>query len=316
MSKIIIRVDASALKNGSCDLALYNTVINGYTYSCNNNDVEFGTATHLFLKHMCLTGGDFGKAIPASQEYFRNKPMNVKKQKGYLNEVHLAKVSIEYWEWLKTNDDFQIMLKEDGTPAVEITFSNKYYEDDEVIVFLEGTIDKFGRIRNGCYAFGDYKTTSSRDIEIFFDGFELSTQLKFYYINLFLFAELNPTSFIAEVCKNTIGAFIDGIFLWGKAETKFQRSRVFFFTPEEIALYKLMLNHKIMKLVDYVKYKKIPYPEGMITDTCSKPENSSGGNWRCRYWRMCAAVNDVARQHILNKDFVVKPYEPLKHGKE
>lgn len=316
MSKIIIKIDASAFKNASCMLAFYNTVVKGYRYGINNNDVEFGSAVHLFLKLMCENGGNFGVALPRSIKYLKSTPMKIKYQKKYLDELHLMKVCTEYWEWLKINDDFEILCKDDGKPAVEVTFSNKYYEDDDVIVYLEGTIDRIGKVRNGCYAFRDYKTTSANDVALFFTGYELSTQLMFYYINLHMYAQNNPGSFIAEMCKHTVGAFIDAIFLNGKDKITFESSKIFMFKKENIEIYRHMMHLKIMSLIDYVKRGVAPLPEGILTDTCSKPENSSGGAWRCRYFPACAAVDDRARMHVMNNEFITKPYEPLSHGKE
>lgn len=316
MTKRIIRIDASSLKTAACMLAFYRTVIDGYKYPVNNNDMEFGSAGHIFLKYMCETKGNVGIALPKSREYFETTKMVVKKQKQYMDSMHLMKVMLSYWEWLRVNDNFEILLRPDGKPAVEVTFSVKYYEDDNVIILLEGTIDKLGRFKNGCYAFGDYKFTSSRDIPIFFQGFELSTQLKFYYMCLHMYAEQNPNSFIAEICSNKVGAFIDGIFLNGKDSTEFHRSRIFFFEEPEITLYKNMMKEKIFRLLNHVVANEEPYPEGMVTDTCSKPENSSGGSWRCRFFKACAAPDKIAADFMLKNEFVKADYEPLKFGKE
>jgi hypothetical protein len=317
-TKRIIKIDASALKNASCMLAFYNTVVEGYTTELNNNDVEFGSAVHLFIKIMFETDGNFATAMKAARNYYENKKMIVKYQKKYLDVLHLCKTCTDYWFWLQNKgSDFQVLVNPTtGIPAVEITFSIKYYEDDYVIIYLEGTIDKLGKFINGCYAIGDYKTTSSRDAMEYFIAYRASTQLKFYLFCIKLYAQQNPGSMIAEACKvGQIGAFIDGVFLNGKDKTDFHRSEIFFFKDEEMATYKILLDQKITKLVEHIRDNTIPLPEGMLTDTCSKPENSVGGAWRCRFWNACTQPDSIARQHVFNHHFVKRPYEPTMFGK-
>lgn len=315
MSKKIIKIDASALKNSSCMLSFYRTVILGYREEVNSVSIEFGTAVHLFVKVMYETNGNFNEAIKAATGYFTTTKMIVPKMKQYLSVTHLTLTCIKFWEWLsKEKSDFGVVMGSDGKPAVEITFSNKIYEDEWVIVYLEGTIDKVGKFIKGCWAFGDNKTTASRDQEDYMKGYELSTQLMFYYLNLFLYASRNPDSMIAEMCKGKVGCFIDGVFLNGKDSIEFGRSRIFFFEQWQIDRYRVMLMEKIMKLVHYVTTNTSPLPEGILTDTCSKPENGTTA-WRCRYWNICAAPDEIAAQHLVRKLFIVKPYEPLLFGK-
>lgn len=317
-SRIVLRIDASALKNASCILAFYNTVVEGYRSELNNNDVEFGTAVHLFLKAMCETGGNLGVAIHTARKYYEETKMVVKSTKKYLDSLHLCKVCTDYWFWLQNQgSNFQILLGANKKPAVEITFSHLWYEDKFVVVYLEGTIDKVGQFVKGICAIGDYKTTSSRDAEEYFRGYEESTQLKFYYLNLHLYAKRNPDSMIAEICsKGQVGAFIDGIFLNGKDKTEFARSRIFTFKPEKMKLYEHMLNEKIRHLIDCVNGRIKALPEGMLTDTCSKPENSTNGAWRCRFFNACSQPDEIASGHVYRQHFIKREYRPLEFGKD
>lgn len=302
--KRIIRIDASSLKSSACILSWYNIVVEGYKEEINSSDIEFGTAVHIFLQTMCKSGGNLATSMHESLDYFRTTKMTVKPMKKYLDEHHLAGVCIKYWTWLQQRDDFEILLNNENVPTVEVTFSNKIYEDDNLIVLFEGTIDKLGKFKNGCFAFGDYKTTSFRDKEAFLGAFELSTQLKFYWLNLHIFATSNPDSLVAEICKNQVGAFIDGIFLQGKDLTEFQRSRIFLFKKEQMDLYKLMLMDKIYRLIDLLKTNTIPEPEGMVTDTCTS-------GWGCKFHVACGAPDSIATNHILKRNFIQSPYLPL-----
>jgi hypothetical protein len=314
-TKRIIRINASALKISACPLAFYYTVVEGYAKPINDVSVEFGSALHLFLSTMYKTEGRVDLATEASRTYFETTKMYVPYNKKYLDTLHLCRTNFQAWEYVQSHNDFQVIKGADGKPAVEITFSNPFYEDEYVEVRLEGTIDKIGKIVNGIYCIADYKSTSSRDIEEYFRGYELSTQLKFYVYNLLLFAKLHPDSLVAEVCKNQVGAFIEGIFLNGKDKTEFARSRIFLFKEQELNLYKAMLTEKIMQLVDYVKGGMPPYPYGMITDTCSKPEGNSAA-WRCRFFNACSAPDAIAKAHILKdpNQFVKREYKPLENA--
>lgn len=310
--KQIFRIDQSALKHSLCMLDFYRLVVLGLRYPINNNDTEFGTAIHLFIKVMYESGGNFNEAVTRALKYFRNTPMNTKWNKKYMNDKHLLATCLNYWQMYLTKDDFEI-LSVNGKPAVELTFSNKIYEDDNYIIYLEGTIDKFGRIKNGCYAIGDYKSTSAFEQKEFLESFELKTQGRFYLHNLKLFAANNPDSVLNEVMRRPVGFFIDAIFLNGLAKTEYARSRVYMFKEEDMIQYGLLLDGFIKKFVDVLNYHRRtgaePLPDGKLTDACS-------ANFGCSFQRLCTAPDDIAKDLIMKKDYITKPYMPLLHGKE
>lgn len=309
MSKKIISVSASSLKNSACMLCFYRNVVMGYKHKVSSVELEFGKALHLFLQTMCLNGGDFGKAMWAAREMFEAAKYSVNSKKRYLDSNYLTNACLTVWNEVK-NQEFDILLGADGKPAVEVTFDNVYYEDDYIEVHLRGIIDRLGKVRGGVFATRDYKTSSSHDPEQYFRGYELSTQLKFYYLNMKLYAEKNPDSLIAEMCKRPVASFIDGIFTNGKDKISFEASRPFFFNDDEMLLYRKMLDAKIQNLISFVKSEIEPWPEGILTDLCARPENGTTA-YRCSYFNACAAPDKIAAKHILNNDFTAKPYEPL-----
>ena len=293
-------------------LKWYRTAVLGWRYPINNNDVEFGTAVHLFIKIMYETGGDFSKALFAALDYFERTKMNIKEKKQYLNRGYLQKVCLEYWTDYLVKDDFEI-LTVNGKPAVEVTFSNQVYEDDNWIILLEGTIDKIGKFKNGCYAIGDYKTTASWDREEYLRAYKLKTQLRFYLLNLRLHCSTHPDSVLNEVIKLPTGCFIDGIFHNGASKTIYERSDVFVFSDNDMKMYEIMLQSFIQEVIGVLNWCKSngapPPPQGMLNDAC-------GENFGCAFRPICGAPDLVASEMIFNRDFVVKPYEPLKFGKE
>lgn len=307
ITKRIIRINASALKNSACMLHFYRTVIEGYKEQVNTVQIEFGSAVHIFLHKMYVTGGRFDEAIAAARHYFETTKMIVDPKKKYLDTYHLMKVCIEYWTHLQERDDFEVLMMGDGKPAVEVTFSNKYYEDDNYIVLFEGTIDKIGKFKNGCYAIGDYKTTSSWDTVEYLSTYALSPQLRFYYFNLLLFARQNPESLIANIVKYPTGQFIDGIFLNGKDKTVFERSEIFLPKQKEMDEFENMLKKFIFTLTACLHTGTEPQPIGKLNGACTSVYG------KCKFFNVCAAVDNIHKQHILKNNFVQREYMPLRN---
>ena len=58
--KTTIKLDASALVKGACNLRLKRLVLDGYTVALPYNDTQYGSAFHEFVKQMYLTNANFG----------------------------------------------------------------------------------------------------------------------------------------------------------------------------------------------------------------------------------------------------------------
>lgn len=310
--KKIIRINASSLRRAACKLNWYRTVVQGYKKGNTTNTMEFGSAIHVFCHQMFLTSGDIGVAMHAAKNYFERTPMIVEKQKKYLNVVHLMKILPDLWSWYQDKGDFDVLMTGDNKPAVEITFSNLYYEDEEVAIYLEGTIDKLGKFKGqyGAYAIGDWKSTSSWNVNEYLSGYELSTQLRFYFFNLKLYAQLNPDSQIATICKLPVGAFVDGIFLNGEAKTQFERSSIFFFKQADIDEFRKILDAFIFSMLPYIKSETLPDREGMINFACTAQYG------KCDFFNVCAAPDDISRDFLLKDGFVQTEYTPLRNSED
>ena len=151
MSKILLRVDASAVKESSCSRRFFWNVVSGYREKLNTNDVEFGSAFHEFIKVMKLNGGNYAEAIMAAVERF-NVPMEIKKDKQYLTAQYLQRLCIRYWDEYVKQDSFETLTGSDGKALVEEKFSFPYYADDQVEVALCGTIDDLCKHKHGTVA--------------------------------------------------------------------------------------------------------------------------------------------------------------------
>ena len=302
-TKRIFKLDASAASTSSCGRRLYNTVVLGYRSPLNNNDMEFGSAFHLFIKVMKLTGGDYAQAIKAATERY-SVPMNVKRQKQYMDTTFLLKCCMDYWQKFAEKDDFVTQCSpESGKALVELKFEWPFYQDDELEIILAGTIDDICKHKHGTWAIRDYKTTSAGDIDEYLRGYRMSPQLLFYRYVMGRYAWAYPDSIFAELCKRNCACFIEGIFIRGKDKPlEVKRSDMFQFTEADLNEFEILLTRKVERLVEMIKHE-IPMREGLLNGACD-------AKFRCPYFDLCAANDDTVRDHLLRRNFIIKPYDP------
>lgn len=311
--KTIIKLDASALKESSCLLRTFYTIHKGYRQAINTIDVQYGLAFHAFVARMKMGNGDFSAAIREAKEIFA-KPSIMKSKKQWMTEPHLLKTCMDYWTQVAMTDDWHTIVE--GEPLVELKFAIPYYQDDEVEVMLCGTIDDICRRgENGVYAVRDYKTTSSWNIKEYMDGYRLSPQLIFYVFIMQLYAKHYPDSIVSKIVGQSglqLGAMIEGIFLKGEAKPpEFVKSEVFYFKAEQMEEFQMILNDKIREIVTMIKEANRGFgiPRyGMLNGSCTTIYG------KCKFADACSANDINARQHVLNNNFIVKSFDPLKYN--
>lgn len=307
--KLILRVDASALKESSCARRFYWNVVSGYRTRLNSNDIEFGSAFHEFVKTMRENPGNYAMAIKAAQERYA-VPMEFKEKKQYMNATYLTRVCMDFWQNWVEQDMFETVVK-DGKPLVELKFSYPYYADDDVEVLLCGTIDDICKHRHGTYALRDYKTTSVYDKAAYLSAYMLSPQLMFYKMIVDYYGRTYPESIFGELSQKNIACMIDGIFLAGAAKPPaFERSEVFVFHRAQMEEFEQLVKQRVLALVAHVKANVLPMREGMINGACQTVYG------KCKYFNACIQNDDIARTHILNRHFIQQEYNPLKFGAE
>src|SRR4051812_983967 len=199
MEKTTVILDASAFKESSCLLRLFYTAVLGYRGKINSNDIEFGSAFHLFraiFREKGLEG--LAEGVLAATRHFDTTPMTVKKNKQYLDRTFLQKCCVEYATKYE-KDLFQVVRGDDGEALLELKFGIPYYDDGEVEILLAGTIDEVGKFVNGIYCISDCKTSSVWNIEDYFRSYQMSPQLIFYRWILKKYAELYPNSIFSEI---------------------------------------------------------------------------------------------------------------------
>jgi hypothetical protein len=312
-----IKFDASALKKSSCKLAFKRIVIDGWRRNLIWSDILYGSAFHKFVSEMYITNGNFAHAVPKAIDIFR-QPSEIRKNKRHLTENHLMTTLLNYWEWFRQNDDFEVLQVEEindnneviRTPLVEKYFEIPMYEDDDLLVVVCGTIDKIGKFKNGAYCIGDYKTTGAWDTKEYFKMYELSVQLMLYVWAVKQLARsASPNSALAKLANVPVGCFIDGIFITS-TKTEFKRSDVQFIKEERMVEFEGLLKIATARVVDLARSPEYNTRDGLIHGACSE------GKFRCDFFDVCAAVDSVASDYVLKREFRQKPYDPLLFGKE
>lgn len=314
MSKRIIKVDASSLVKSACLLRFKRIILDGLTEPVQFNDTHYGSCFHLFVKVMYETKGDIGVATHKTIEMFK-QPTIIRKK--HLTEQHLLKTCFDYWQHFLQADNFSV-LEINGKPLVEITFSIPFLDTPDYTVLLEGTIDKIGKFNNGCYAIGDYKTTSQwglnsdNEIKEYFRRYELSLQLMFYLFCLKLMGQSNPDNELSNMLAKPLGVFIDGVFLSSTKPTKFARSDVRIPSQVDIDNFGISLRSKLTHEMEILKQNEWNYTDkdGLLNGSCSE------GNFRCQYFNLCAAPTEMASDFIVKNQYAQRNYEPLLFGKE
>ena len=306
MTKKIIHLNASSLKSDSaCWRRWWLTVIEGYRKDGVNNDTEFGTSFHKYRSTLALTGDPLQAHAAAKQSWLRANP-TIKRDKQYITLPYMLKACLQY-DARYARDEF-VTLDHNGKKLVELKFCIPYYVDDHVEILLEGTIDDLCKNRRGCYAIRDYKCTASGDPDEFMRSYELSTQLMFYYHAVKWYAKTYPNSIFAEFGSTNFACFIDGVFMRGKDKpVEFERSDMIFFKPERIAEFERLLQETCKRISQLVQCGTRPDRYGIINGYCF-------GHFKCPFFNVCAAPDERVEQFLLDRDYVQKPYEPLKIG--
>jgi len=307
--KVIIRLNASSLPYTKCALHWHRVVIQGYKDKIGNPRMIYGVGGHKYIDTMFKTGGDIRQARDAALAAFRMPKHEDRKCKWINDETHFIATCYMYWEnYVSKDTSFELVIWPDGKPATEVSFSIKYYEDEWVIVYLEGTMDKLGKFKQGIFAIGDYKFTTSYDNEYLAD-YEISPQLLFYLMSLEVAAEIEPQSIIGQIGLKRPGAFIEGIFLKSKpTDNEYKRSDVFQYKRETMQFFRSGIDLVIQRLSGLIRNDDWNRREGIINGACREQFK------KCPFWFTCRVQDEELATMLLNRDFkVVLPYDPLHH---
>ncbi len=341
--KLLVMLDASAFSNSSCLLKLFRVSFEGYTSKLQNNDVEFGTAFHIFRKVFREKGEEgIAEGLKLAKDYYIKTPMVIKSNKKYLTPIFLMRICMEYAEKyakdsfkpirIKVKKKFSILTEEEKLKIsleyreqiiqddqifefeeslLEIKGAFPYYIDDEIEILMVFTIDEIGKHSNGINCIVDAKTTSVWNTKEYFESFELSPQLRFYKWSLLKYAEAYPEKFVAKLCENELGCFIDGIFYKGEnQDVEYKRSDIMLFQDDPgMVEFEQLIKNKVSSLIDAIKWYKshnqTPLREGILNGACQTKYGA------CNFSKVCSAIDETTRNVILDYNFIKKQYNPL-----
>jgi len=307
-----IKLSSTALGKGACSLNFYRTVVQGYREPAIPARLVYGIAVHKFIDTAFKSKGDIKLALTKCEEAFALPKIDDPRSMHLSDLRHLKGVCLNLWMNYIADDSTFELLEVGGVPLTEQTFAIPFYKDDYIDVDLCGTLDKIGKFKGGCYAVGDWKTTSSWDNKGYFQQFELSRQLLLYLLALKMMHEIAPNSSIGQIGANKTGAFIDAIFLKPDMnETLVKRSIVYQKSDEELALFKKSvltwcINFSI-KIQHHVNVFEPLQKEGIVTGSCE-------GKWgKCSFWNCCANSDKVA-ELLLKRDFKQTDWNPANYN--
>lgn len=314
MSKRVIYLDASVLKQSACARLFYLSLLKGYRQKLNNQSMEFGSAFHLFTKLQSQNPSAFRANVQAAMKYYRETPHIPDPKKKYLTEGYLSVVCNE-WFMYSEQDAFNILKDNDGTPLVEMRFRIPFYEDDYCEIFLTGTIDKVCLHRTSkMLCVGDYKTTASWDTEGYLKQYDLSGQLVIYTIALHHHINMATQESVLYPFKHlNTGAFIEGIFLKPDNKCEVKRSDVKQASEMNLDEAKSMLSKYCNIISSFIFTERqhptyLPNREGMFNGACNLVFGP------CKFFNACSASSERAFQGVLDRNFVQIRYNPLEFG--
>lgn len=308
--KKIIRIDASVLKQSSCLLKLWRIAVEGYRSKWKYNDTEFGSAVHVYCKE-AWERKPHAEAKAAAMGYFIEKlsDPHIKVRPGAeLLSVPFLELVCNYLDKNMPRDFTP--LEVDGEVLVEKNFEIPYYETDSVSIRLTGTIDIIGRLNNGMFCIGDYKTTRQWNHTAFLEPFVYNIQLPFYLHAIQWLGDKYPQGIFGDLAKNRVGCFIEGIFFSEKDFVQIKRSSIWTFSDRRIEVIKTFLDDLCTRLEFYANAKTEPNKEGLVNDTCIG-KFVGGKGYPCEFLGSCMAPNDDATQTILGNSFKKVEYNPL-----
>ena len=316
---MIIRIDASSLKEANCIRRLYWRVVEGYRSKGGVGiEMHYGTCFHKFAE-LLARGKPAAEAMRETQEEFCSIATLDRYGKDYMNVAHLTRTCLAYMKQLEQTSDWfnaPVVMNSPVTnyPMVECKFSVPLIKIGHVEFLLQGTIDRITRMPNGCIVLEDFKTTASKDPAAYFKGFKMGPQLQVYSWVLRAMAAAAPDGPYGSLLKtnNQIGCRIKGVFYDPKKETSFQASDMFFYTDAELNHFHDWLLELCHQLANLMKINALPHPEGSYNDTC----RSSFGSY-CSFFDICQNATKLEMTGVktmLATHFEKREYRPLEFG--
>ncbi len=352
--KHIVVLDASAVRTSACMLRIWHTVINGYRQKVMPNDVEYGSAFHLFVSEMKRQDGNMHVAMKEARNYWKNTPMFIKPKKLYLNEAHLQMTCMQYWEYVGGVDTKETLITENGSCyKCKGTGKRMIYTIAPTTGSFEGTtapvVEEANCIRcNGTGVHAEplvelkfclkYKETDTviillagtiDDICKWNEAYiirDYKTTSVWDHEEYFRSYELScQLMFYRFILKLYGEQYPDSVLAQiSKGRVLGMIRGVFIKSGKDVPTFKdsQCFPFKDRDMKDFVELL-----DGLIAriihmlDTKTEPKREGMLNGscetvygKCSFFNSCSAIDEVAGQHYLKNNFLQKPYDPLSFG--
>ena len=290
MSKPILRIDASSLKDSDCPRNFHLSNVLGYTEQTPSHKTEYGSALHLAAAS--LYRGDtpevcLNKAI----EYFMASPCDP--GTDYRSAGHLMETTKDYLAYYAPkNETFKPLRLSAEHVAVELPFKIPFMSFPEVDVILCGVMDAIGHWGN-TFCFKDIKTTGLSP-NYFFDKWHTDIQMVLYSWTL---KQLSMS-------EGYPPALIDAVFLSKTKPALFQRQLIDL-QPDRVEETMDWVRERVTELV-------ARYVNGNWKKNFTRCETKYG---QCKFYNICKAP-EVLGQNILDRHFKIRVYDPTTFGQQ
>lgn len=292
--KLIVKIDASLIKESSCERRLWYMLCRGLRKRNSNHKMEYGTAVHKALESY-YTDGDEEQAIGKAIAHYEDILVP---DKDFRDMAHLVNLLTQYFK-----QDTGLDVRKDPEPKLEMRFAYPYKQTKDLDILFCGTIDFIGTYF-GRPVIVDHKSTAAYNPAAYFAPYRVSPQLMFYNL---IWNKLFP--------EDPVGCMINGLFLGRSNKNKFERSEIFEFSKDRLYKFqdyvddlvdRLILRLNTLKIRD--KWAEDLEAEEIFISNFSCCETRFG---LCSFAPLCTANSSQDRESIVSMDYVNKVYDPL-----
>ena len=303
----IIYVDASALKDIACLRKFYWSTIEGWQLSRESRDIKmaYGTAFHLALQTLYSKGRDSIKEAMQGAIDYLNPYIEFIGEDEFRTPSHLIQSVKSYYDRYFKEDGHDGLVAIDPT-AVELKWNFPYWQNDQYVIILCGTIDLIAKYF-GVRTIVDHKTTASWKPESYFSGYQMDIQTMFYtwmdnHINnrgdIYLPVMINGIFIKKPTQKAAKEGLWDGV--------TFERSQSFEYTASQMKQFDKWLKAKLNLIIYYLTNAETMESIFELS-FCRTPYGL------CKYFNVCSAANTDLQKEILSRSgqFENVHYNPL-----
>jgi hypothetical protein len=299
--KLLLYLDHTAFKQSACLRRLEFIIQDGLVDIGSKIAIEYGSAFHIFKKHLYL-GEAWEDAAERALGYFSTFSFEIS-QKEFRTISHLAKTCARYYNEVFRFDNFKPLRDSAGEPFIEKTFAIPVFVGDSLEILLAGTVDAIGSMDNGSYVVGeDTKTTAVWNSDEFLRLFTLSSQLMFYQVA----CQMIGYSFAKQMSWR-----VDGIFLSPQG-AMFKKSEPIFFSAQALTIYQRQIKQKVEEISTCVEQGA--WPQNFLCCDTVKYDKEKVG--MCPFFSICEKDNENDAALVKDSIYKHRKYEPLKFGKE